>query len=484
MQESTSPEEGSRWGDYAGVEWDPVEESVFWNHHEYRTSSWRTWIGKFDVLGDLPPLQFTYPEGRPGYVDSDGGTTMLVEVAPELADPQPGTGVLWADTGSGFQAHPMELIGENLYEATFPPATCDDEVRFYISAETTEGEEVTDPLDAPADVYTARAFEDVLVTFADDFEADAGWTVENIDLDDGAWERGVPAGDGTRGDPTSDFDGSGQCYLTDNVGGNSDVDGGPTRLVSPTLDMSAAGDYIVSYARWFSNDDNDGDDLDVHLSNDDGATWTLVDSTGNTNGWEEASFTVNEFLQPTSTMRLRFSATDNPNDSVTEAAIDAVEVTRLRCTDPAVLEGVVVLQGTGIEGDVDELLQSDDTYFRVRSTFGQTIVEPFLTEVQFGFQTDAPNARTLDFSIESRVDDLGGTAKVSLKNFNTSEFEQVHAYAIGLDDALEEFRIEDAGDFVNPDNGRFKLRVKHVVFGRFFSFNFDSFYDRVAASVE
>ncbi len=58
-QRSTSPETGSRWGDYGGLHEDPVEPGVFWSHHEYRTSSWRTWVGKFDtnklsyIQGDL-----------------------------------------------------------------------------------------------------------------------------------------------------------------------------------------------------------------------------------------------------------------------------------------------------------------------------------------------------------------------------------------------------------------------------------------------
>ncbi|RMH04900.1 MAG: hypothetical protein D6702_01960 [Planctomycetota bacterium] len=49
MQTSTSPEGGSRWGDYSGLEEDPAQPGTFWNHHEYRTSSWRTWIGHFAV---------------------------------------------------------------------------------------------------------------------------------------------------------------------------------------------------------------------------------------------------------------------------------------------------------------------------------------------------------------------------------------------------------------------------------------------------
>ncbi|HEX9794589.1 MAG TPA: hypothetical protein VGC54_11455 [Planctomycetota bacterium] len=49
MQISTSPETGSRWGDYSGVEEDPASPGTFWSHLEYRTGSWRTWAGRWDV---------------------------------------------------------------------------------------------------------------------------------------------------------------------------------------------------------------------------------------------------------------------------------------------------------------------------------------------------------------------------------------------------------------------------------------------------
>jgi hypothetical protein len=61
MQTSTTPEQGSRWGDYAGLEEDPAEPGTFWNHHEYRTWSWRTWMGQFAIepgikLSNMTPL--------------------------------------------------------------------------------------------------------------------------------------------------------------------------------------------------------------------------------------------------------------------------------------------------------------------------------------------------------------------------------------------------------------------------------------------
>ncbi|MFK7961815.1 MAG: hypothetical protein AB8G96_14970 [Phycisphaerales bacterium] len=55
MQVSLSPELGSRWGDYNGLEEDPVEPSVFWSHTMFRTDDWRTWVGRFNILDGQCP---------------------------------------------------------------------------------------------------------------------------------------------------------------------------------------------------------------------------------------------------------------------------------------------------------------------------------------------------------------------------------------------------------------------------------------------
>lgn len=68
MQESTSAEQGDRWGDYAGLQADPNGPFSFWSFHEYRTTSWRTWVGNFvieaptgdfDEDGDIDLLEFS-----------------------------------------------------------------------------------------------------------------------------------------------------------------------------------------------------------------------------------------------------------------------------------------------------------------------------------------------------------------------------------------------------------------------------------------
>lgn len=277
-------------------------------------------------------LKFEYPNSRPELIDPSGGTTMRVEVSGLNGGvPEPDTGKLYYDVGNGFESVPMTQVSQNVYDAEFPPAGCGLQVRYYVGAETTEGREMTDPRNAPASSYFALAAVGLDIVLDDNFERDLGWTVENIDLQDGAWERGVPAGGGARGDPPNDYDGSGQCYVTGNRP-DSDVDGGPTRVTSPSIDMSA-GDGFISYARWFTNDDRD-DRLVVEVSDDDGQSWTLVESVGHSDSWVVSQFRLTEFVTPTDQVRIRFSASDNPNNSVTEAGLDAVKVAMPRCEPP------------------------------------------------------------------------------------------------------------------------------------------------------
>ena len=77
---------------------------------------------------------------------------------------------------------------------------------------------------------------------------------------------------------TSDGDGSGQAFLTQNEIGNTDVDGGAVRLVSPLYDMTGGG-YMVAYEYFLRLDNTIGgvDRLLVEMSsNGDAGPWAVV----------------------------------------------------------------------------------------------------------------------------------------------------------------------------------------------------------------
>jgi len=190
------------------------------------------------------------------------------------------------------------------------------------------------PIDAPASVYSATV--GVVTTLVSyDFESGPGWTVSG-DAADGHWDRGVPAGGGERGDPPSDYDGSGQCFLTKNLYGNSDVDNGFTYLTSPAFDLAGL-EASIHFALWYTNDFGSAPNSDyfqVYLSGDDGANWTPALTVGpnSLTGWDIFSIRVNDYIVPTSQVRVLFSASDLGDGSVVEAGIDAFAVTSFQCT--------------------------------------------------------------------------------------------------------------------------------------------------------
>ena len=242
--------------------------------------------------------------------------------------------VIWKLESDEWNTIIMDSIGDDWYQAYIPPQASCEIVYYYIHAEDNSGRSENHPYIGAPD---AHEFTAIPIVFADDFETDKGWTVEDIDIISGSWERGVPIGDGTRGDPVSDYDGSGQCYLTGNAPGNSDVDGGPTRLISPTFDLSGTNDPELRYARWFTNDDHDEDRLDVEISDDNGASWTLIESVADIEGeeaaWVVVTISILDYVDLTSQIKVRFSVADVPNNSKTEAAVDDVKISFVHCGD-------------------------------------------------------------------------------------------------------------------------------------------------------
>ncbi len=282
------------------------------------------------------PLTLSLVGDPPEFIAPAVPTTLQVEIRDGAETYVPGSGRLHFSYGGGeFQEVPLISVGGAIFEGALPSPACGDHPRYYFSAEGSAGSFAYCPPAGADDPFTATVGT-VSALLHDDFEQDLGWTVESVTLTDGAWERGVPADDGTAGDPTADFDGSGQCYLTANRPGNSDLDGGPTHLTSALLDMAGLPHVVLTYARSWANDDQDDDPYDVAVSPDDGATWYLIERVANvTPGWVAQRWNLEDFSPLTGTMRLRFSVTDYPNNSIDEGALDAVHVYGVSCGDGA-----------------------------------------------------------------------------------------------------------------------------------------------------
>lgn len=298
--------------------------------------------GRINVFGSMslvgsPVLQINFPAGTPDTVDPDGGTTAPVTITTNGTSLN-GSPMLVYDDGSGTQSVALTALGGSNYEMTMPAVECLSTVSYYISVNATDGETYTSPIGAPAQTYSAFALGGTDFALEDTFETNNGWTVvDDGGLTDGTWERGVPAGDGNRGDPTVDADGSGSCWLTDNVPGNSDVDGGTTRLISPAFDMTSMPDAQFGYSRWFNSNSPPGDTFIVEVSNDDGSSWTEVDSAISGDEWVAVSFALSDFVDPTTTVRFRFSVTDGGSTaSIVEGGLDHFTLFTYTCGGCAV----------------------------------------------------------------------------------------------------------------------------------------------------
>jgi hypothetical protein len=129
------------------------------------------------------------------------------------------------------------------------------------------------------------------------------------------------------------------CFVTGNSPDSvnidaADVDGGKTSLTTPALDFSGMTQPTIGYWRWFAsyfptgiaighNGPDPDDYLAVLISNNNGATWTTVDTTrGLENRWEEQTIRVADFLAPSAQMKLRFVAVDGGSATTCEAGID------------------------------------------------------------------------------------------------------------------------------------------------------------------
>lgn len=327
-------------------------------------------IGKcagIEVWMNNPPigLTFSYPSGLPTSVFPATPTSFAVSVGilggGSIAA---GTAKLFSSIDHGaWTQTPLTPTGATTFTATLPPVNCGQELRYYLSARYQGGGYYTDPATAPTSFHLVPVQTGEFVAYADAIESGtAGWTTAtDASVTSGAWVAVVPVGavsGGVQTSPATDATAKGTiAWITGlgvagNVGSSQDLDGGPVTLSTPTYNLGGFLGARLSFSCWYYCDDAtttpaQQDYLRVDVSNNNGATWTVVASIGSQGStWQTKTYNLENFVPLTSTMKVRFVASDNPNNSLTEAGIDdlvirVIECTQASCTGDINNSGVV-----------------------------------------------------------------------------------------------------------------------------------------------
>lgn len=326
-------------------------------------------------------LNFTYPGGRPATILPATPTSFNVSVSANIDAPQPGTGVLYFSTGSGFVAAPMTQTSANNYVATLPAVSCGTTVSYYVAARNAANALITDPPNAPSAVFTPPVGQGRLV---DDFNTAQGWAVVNTPSGAGtfagAWERAAPTGAGQRNDPAADADGSGFCFVTQNggPGSNTDVDNGTTVLTSPVIN-AAGGPVFISYSRWFNTTGNTQDDpFVVDISQDNGVNWTNLETVGPTGDGTSGGWVGRTFSLPsaTSQFKIRFTVSDVGTASLVEAAVDGVSILVCQNTCPADFDQTGVVNPADVSAFVAAWFNGFDSGNLIADFDGNGFLQP------------------------------------------------------------------------------------------------------------
>jgi len=293
-----------------------------------------------NVAAAVPPFPgiiITLPSGTPAQLDPGVAESFPVTIDPRT-ESIVGTPQLFYRTAPGaFTGVNLTNNGGTSWTATIPGLNCAAVPQFYVSAIGSITGQNTSPPSAPTAVYSAY-IGTIVTPFADNFQTNLGWVVTNdAGLTDGPWTRGVPV-NGLRGDPPTDGDGSGACYVTDNVAGNSDVDGGTTlgvtTVTSPPINVPAGS--TISFRYWL-NDFTGGaltaqDYFRCDVATDAaGTNWVnILDVRSASASWRDFSGPV----PASTTFRVRFAASDLGTQNVVESGVDGVVINALLCTNP------------------------------------------------------------------------------------------------------------------------------------------------------
>jgi len=225
------------------------------------------------------------------------------------------------------------------YSGSIPKMSAGSIVEYYARAATTLSTTSVKEFPLPSSPMT------FLVGYQkhilDDCESDENWIHDDADnASAGLWVLAEPKGTFYQGaanefvQQDTDHTPTGvNCFVTGNSNSASpsldDVDNGTTSLISPAYNLSAMRDPVIRWWYYYSNATGQNPGVPkwvVKISDDDGTTYKNAHSTAlSTDGWVLYTIRVTDYVPLSSTIRLKFIASDNVG-ALVEAGIDDIEI--------------------------------------------------------------------------------------------------------------------------------------------------------------
>jgi Zn-dependent metalloprotease len=251
--------------------------------------------------------------------------------------------------------------GTKTFLGAFPAQKAGSIVRYYFETFDNYGASAREPMKAPeASFIFLVGYE---TRYEHDGEAPDGWRVVS-DATTGEWLQAAPVGtwdtqSGSEGDvpyvqPAEDHTpgaGNTKCWVTGNAPkgsglGTNDVDDGETILTSKTYDVTSMIQPVLRYFRWYSNDAGATPGTDywtVQISEDGGSNWEFLERTMESDAsWKPKVFVLDEIVNLTADLKIMFTAADNGEGSLVEAAVDDFEILDINLSLVGVEDGAAL----------------------------------------------------------------------------------------------------------------------------------------------
>ncbi len=297
------------------------------------------------IYVNQPPLAvvFTFPNGQPDVINFDGSDSIQVDLL------EVGSAVIQDLTmyvsvdDEPFQAIAMNNIGGLSFEGQFPASDCLDGLDYYFESSVEGGAVFRNPAVGEYSTFSALGN---AITLEDNIEGSvSSWSVVNDGgLFAGAWEQAEPSlsiYQGSLAAPDTDANeepGFLKAFVTEDCpsclptdANLSDVDGGPTDLISPVINLDNS-DATIFYAAWFYTSAEPGQDVMTVWVTNNGSDWSLVETIlGTGSQWADYSFAVSDFVAPSDSVQVRFRVADQGAPSVVEGGVDKFLVDQILC---------------------------------------------------------------------------------------------------------------------------------------------------------